>query len=136
MKTHKFSISLFQHKLLSNFYFLLNDFTVMSLQKWDPGVKDQYQKRTPLVFNNPYSLCLDEICWIFFVPTYRYRHSKRMESEFMKQNADFQEGVSQAYSTATPLPTQKVLITNESIQIRYYKRIFLKGQQIGQRTNF
>ena len=45
----------------------------------------------------------------------------------MKQNADFQEGISQAYSTATPLPTPKVLTTNESFQLRYYIRIFLKG---------
>ena len=44
---------------------------------------------------------------------------------FMKQNADFQEGISQAYSTATPLPTPKVLTTNESFQLRYYIRIFL-----------
>ena len=47
----------------------------------------------------------------------------------MKQIADFQEGISQAWSTATPLPTQKLLTTNESFQMRYYKGIFLKGHQ-------
>ena len=55
--------------------------------------------------------------------------SNRLESHFMKQNADFNEGISQAYSTATPLPTQKFLTTNESFKMRYYIRIFLKGHE-------
>ena len=54
----------------------------------------------------------------------------------MKQNADFQKGISQAYSTATPLPTPKVLTANESFKIRYYKRISLKAHKNGQRTKF
>ena len=37
----------------------------------------------------------------------------------MKQNADFQEHISQAYSTATPLPTPKFLTTNKSFQLNY-----------------
>ena len=37
----------------------------------------------------------------------------------MKQNADFQEGISQDQGTAEPRPTPKLLTTNESIQIRY-----------------
>ena len=45
----------------------------------------------------------------------------------MKQSADFQEGISQALSTATPLLTLKFLTLNESFQMRYYVRIFLKG---------
>ena len=47
----------------------------------------------------------------------------------MKQNADFQEGSSQAYSTATSLSTPKFLSTNKSFQMRYYIRIFLKGHE-------
>ena len=48
----------------------------------------------------------------------------------MKQNADFQEGISQAYSNATPLPTPKFLNTNnKSIQMKYYITIFLKGHE-------
>ena len=47
----------------------------------------------------------------------------------MKQNADFQEGISQAQRSATPLPTPKFLTTNESFQMRYYVRIFLKGHE-------
>ena len=47
----------------------------------------------------------------------------------MKQNDDFQEGTSQTYSTATALPTPKFLMTNKSFQMRYYKRIFLKGYE-------
>ena len=35
----------------------------------------------------------------------------------MKQNAGFQEGISQAWSTATPLLTPKLLTTNESFQV-------------------
>ena len=53
----------------------------------------------------------------------------RLESHFMKQNADFDEGISQAYSTATLLPTPKFLTTNKSFQMMYYKRIFLKGHE-------
>ena len=45
----------------------------------------------------------------------------------MKENVDFQEGILQAQSTATPLPTPKFLTTNESFQMRYYKRTFIKG---------
>ena len=48
---------------------------------------------------------------------------------FMKQNADFQEGISQAQSTATPLPSPNFLTTNKSFQMRYYVRIFLKGYE-------
>ena len=44
----------------------------------------------------------------------------------MKQSADFQEGFSQAYSTATPLPDPKLLTTNKSYQMRYHIRIFHK----------
>ena len=47
----------------------------------------------------------------------------------MKQNADFHEGISQAYGTATPLPTPKVLTTSVSFQMMYYVRIFLKGHE-------
>ena len=47
----------------------------------------------------------------------------------MKQNADFQEGISQAESTATPLPTPKFLTTNESFKMRHYISILLKGHQ-------
>ena len=54
----------------------------------------------------------------------------------MKQNVDFQEEILQAQSTATPLPTSKSLTTNESFQMRYYVRIFLKVHQNGQRTKF
>ena len=54
----------------------------------------------------------------------------------MKQNADFQEGISQAYSTATPLPTLNVLTTNKSFQMRYYIMIFPKGYQNSQTTKF
>ena len=54
---------------------------------------------------------------------------KVIRSHIMKQNADFQEGISQAYSTATPLPTPKVLTTNKSFKIKYYIRIFFKGHE-------
>ena len=47
----------------------------------------------------------------------------------MKQNADIQEGISQAESTAIPWSTQKFLTTNESLQMRYHIRIFLKGHE-------
>ena len=47
----------------------------------------------------------------------------------MKQNADFNEGISQAYSTATLLSTPKFLTPNKSFQMMYYKRIFLKGHE-------
>ena len=41
-------------------------------------------------------------------------------TNIMKQKADFQEGISQGQSTATPFPTPKLLTTNESFQMRYY----------------
>ena len=47
----------------------------------------------------------------------------------MKENADFQEGISQAWISVTPLPTPKFLTSHESFQIRYYVRIFLKGNE-------
>ena len=47
----------------------------------------------------------------------------------MKQNADFNEGISQAYSTATLLPTPKFLTPNKSFEMMYYKMIFLKGHE-------
>ena len=47
----------------------------------------------------------------------------------MKQNADFQVGISQAQSTATLLYIPVFLTTNESFQIRYYIRIFLKEHE-------
>ena len=45
----------------------------------------------------------------------------------MKQSADFQEGISQAQSTASPLTTPKFLTTNENFKMRYNVRIFLKA---------
>ena len=42
----------------------------------------------------------------------------------MKQNADFQEGISEAESPAKPLLNPKLLTTNESFQMRYHIRIF------------
>ena len=39
----------------------------------------------------------------------------------MKQNADFQEGIPQLYSTATPLPTPNFLTTEKSFQMMYSK---------------
>ena len=65
----------------------------------------------------------------FDIYIYTYRHSKRLKSNFMKQNADFNEGISQAYSTATLLSTLKFLTPNKSFQMMYYKRIFLKGHE-------
>ena len=47
----------------------------------------------------------------------------------MKQNADFQEGISKAQGTATRVPTPKFLTTNENFEMRYYVRIFLKGHE-------
>ena len=47
----------------------------------------------------------------------------------MKQNADFQEGILQAWSTATLLPIPKYFTTNKSFQMRYYVKIFLKGHE-------
>ena len=38
----------------------------------------------------------------------------------MKQNADFDEGISQAQSNATQLPNPQYLTTNKSFQMRYY----------------
>ena len=37
----------------------------------------------------------------------------------MEQNADFQEGISQAYSSTTPLSIPKSSTANESFQMRY-----------------
>ena len=55
----------------------------------------------------------------------------------MKQNADFQEDISQAQNTATPLPIPRFLPTNESFQMRYYYiGIFLKGHQNNQNAKF
>ena len=47
-----------------------------------------------------------------------YDHLQMLTNDLhvMKQNADFQEGISQAQSTATPLPTPKFLSSNESGQ--------------------
>ena len=67
---------------------------------------------------------------------YTHEELKLDDFPFTKQNADFQDGFPQAQSTATPPPTSKFLITNESFQVRYYVRIFLKGHQNGQRTKF
>ena len=77
--------------------------------------------------------------WLFSTQnlhTYRRAQWKRTFCPFMKQNADFQESISPAYSIAAPLPTPKFLTTNESFHMGYYMRIFLKGHQNGQRTNF
>ena len=41
---------------------------------------------------------------------------KVIRSHIMMQNADFQEGISQAYSTATPPPIKKFLNTNENFE--------------------
>ena len=46
----------------------------------------------------------------------------------MKQNADFQEGISQAQNTSTSLPTQKILTTYKSFQMRYYIGIWPKDK--------
>ena len=62
---------------------------------------------------------------------YSCAQNKPIGSHRMKQNADFQEGILQAQSTATPLPTPKVLTINESFKMRYYKRVCLKGHQNG-----
>ena len=53
----------------------------------------------------------------------------------MKQNDDFQEGVSPAYSIAIPLLNPKFLTTNESFQMRYYVWIFFKGYENYQGSN-
>ena len=45
---------------------------------------------------------------------YSYETSIIVRRHIMKQNTDFQEGISQAESTATPLPTPKLLTTNDS----------------------
>ena len=64
-----------------------------------------------------------------FFTLFIYNHLQMLtnDSHFMKQNTDFQECISQAYSPAPPLPTPKFLTTNESFQMRHYVRIFLKG---------
>ena len=51
-------------------------------------------------------------CWF----TYSKEQVKPITCPIMKQNIDFQEGISQA--TANPLPTRKLLTTNERFQIR------------------
>ena len=61
--------------------------------------------------------------------TYNHKLLKLDDSRFMKQNADFEEGFSQAKSTTRPLPIPRFLTTNESFQMRYYVRIFLKGHE-------
>ena len=50
----------------------------------------------------------DKIC------IYNYESLIMVRSHFIKQNADFQEGISQAQSIATPLPTLIFLTTNKS----------------------
>ena len=67
---------------------------------------------------------------------YSQRQNFITESHFMKQNADFQEGISEAESPAKPLLNPKLLTINESFQMRYYIGIFLKGRQNGQRRRF
>ena len=67
---------------------------------------------------------------------YSKERMKVIRSHIMKQNADLQEGISQAYSTAIPLLTLKSLTNTENFQMRYYKRIFIKGHQYGQRVKF
>ena len=78
-----------------------------------------------------------KIFMIFSYQGYLFiRYLRVTRSHFMKQNADFQEGISQAQSTATPQPTLKFLTTNKIFQMGYYIRILLKGHQNGQRTKF
>ena len=67
---------------------------------------------------------------------YTHELLKLDDSWFMKQNADFQDGFSQAQSTATPLPILEFLTTYKSFQMSRYIRIFFKGHQNGQRTKF
>ena len=62
---------------------------------------------------------------------YTHEHLKLDDSRFMKQNADFKDSISQVISTSTPLPTPKFLTTNQSFEMRYYIRIFLKGHEMG-----
>ena len=45
----------------------------------------------------------------------------------MKQNADFQEGISQAYSTATPLLTLQFLTTNLQLSNEVLYKDFPQG---------
>ena len=61
---------------------------------------------------------------------------KPIACPIMKQNADIQEGISQALSAAKPLPIPKSLNTNKSFQMRYNMRIFHKGHQNDQRSKF
>ena len=60
---------------------------------------------------------------------YSFCQIKPHRSHFMKQNADYQLGISQAKSTAASLLTPKFLTTNDSFQMSYYVRIFLKGHE-------
>ena len=60
---------------------------------------------------------------------YNHERLKLDDSPFMKKNADFQEGISQALSTATPLSLPSFLTTIESFEMRYYVRRFLKGHE-------
>ena len=55
-----------------------------------------------------------EIKDLKFIYVYSKEQMKIIRSHIMKQNADLQEGISQAQSTARPLLTPKVLTTNES----------------------
>ena len=72
-----------------------------------------------------HSLCVD----FHKLSVYNQESLIMDKSHVMKQNADFQEGISQAQSTVTPLLTPKFLTTNESFQMRYYIRILLKGHE-------
>ena len=67
--------------------------------------------------------------------SYHHELLKLDDYRFMKQNADFQEGIWQAYSAATPLHIPRFLTTNESFQMRYYIRIFFKGHENCQGIN-
>ena len=62
---------------------------------------------------------------------YIYNHLQMLTNDlhFMKQNADFQEDISHAWSTATLLSSPIFLTTNKTFQMRYYVRIFLKGHE-------
>ena len=72
----------------------------------------------------------------YYFGNYRRGQWKPPFCPFMKQNGDFQEGISQPQGAATPLPIPMFSTSNESFQMRNYKRIFLKGHQNGQRTKF
>ena len=53
---------------------------------------------------------------------------------FYEAKCQFSRGHITSLSIAKPLPDPKFLTTNESFQMRYYVRIFLKGHQNSQRT--